>query len=56
MEKVELIQQIPLFHGVDGNDPRKLSEIATEEKIIGGRQVFYEVSKGNHTTRAWRGI
>lgn len=47
MEKVELIRQIPLFHGVDETDLHRLSEIATEERFIAGSQVFAEGSKGD---------
>jgi CRP-like cAMP-binding protein len=47
MEKVALIQQVPLFHGLEETDLNKLSEIAIEKKFVAGSQIFAEGEKGD---------
>jgi CRP-like cAMP-binding protein len=47
MEKEELIRQIALFQGLDSADLRRLSEIATEETLGTGQQIFAEGTPGD---------
>ncbi len=47
MQKVDLLKQIPLFKGLEQSDLWKISEIATEESLAVGGQVFSEGSAGD---------
>jgi CRP-like cAMP-binding protein len=47
MEKLEIIQKVPLFQGLDKADLIRLAEIATEENFPACYQVFEEVSIGD---------
>lgn len=46
MEKAELIGRIPLFRDLDGADVKRLAEVAVEEVLPTGGQVFAEGSPG----------
>lgn len=47
MEKEELIRQIALFRGLDSADLRRLGEIATEETLGTGQEIFAEGTPGD---------
>jgi CRP-like cAMP-binding protein len=47
MEKEELIRQIALFRGLDSADLRRLGEIATEERLGTGQEIFAEGTPGD---------
>ena len=47
MKNVELIRKIPIFRDLEDADVRRLSEVATEEVIPVGGQVFSEGSRGD---------